>query len=182
MKDRHVKLTRRVILDMSARLGVAFGLGPVVATAAAQEGATRGEGLPAREQRTFAAYLDTLIPDEERSPGAVAAGVDSQFDAAVRDNVDVREFVAQGCRWLDTEAAKAGARFADLDEAGRTRIVERAAAAPSASEERQFFEVTLYAAVTIYYAKPAAWSALGYDGPPQPEGFLDYAEPPAGRP
>lgn len=177
-----MKLTRRMILDMSARLGLAIGFGPALATAAAQETAETGQTLTASLQRTLAAYLDTLIPDEEASPGAVAAGVDSDFEAAARNSDDVRKRLARGCGWLDVEAAKAGSpSFAELDEEGRVAIVGRAAAASPGSPERRFFEATRDAAMLAYYAKPPAWPALGYDGPPQPEGFMDYADPPARR-
>lgn len=79
--------------------------------------------------------------------------------------------------------ARAGRGFAALDEPGREAVVARAAEAPEGSDPRRFFEQTRIVAFFYYYSDAASWPALGYDGPPQPAGFMDYAEPPApGRP
>ncbi len=34
-------------------------------------------------------------------------------------------------------------------------------------------------ATQIYFSSPIIWKELGYEGPPQPRGFLNYTEPPS---
>ncbi len=43
-----------------------------------------------------------------------------------------------------------------------------------------FFDFVLGESLKLYYGQRQSQPGLGYDGPPQPEGFEVYAEPPAG--
>jgi hypothetical protein len=129
------------------------------------------------------AYLDALIPDDELGPGALELGVDRRMIARARESRRYGTFLDQGCRWLDDEAKERGAEsFADLSEEGRNDVVALAAAAEPNTPPQRFFRATRHAAFFLYYAEPRAWAAIGYDGPPQPEGFMDYAAPPRANP
>ncbi|MGQ0794074.1 MAG: hypothetical protein ACT4NX_08355 [Deltaproteobacteria bacterium] len=36
--------------------------------------------------------------------------------------------------------------------------------------------------VKLHYTNPLVWKTLSFSGPPQPQGYMDYASPPAKRP
>ena len=41
-----------------------------------------------------------------------------------------------------------------------------------------FFNQFRHLVVRLYYSDPKVWKELSYNGPPQPKGFMDYAEQP----
>jgi hypothetical protein len=172
-----MKFARRYFFRVLARAGAFFALGST------SEAADLGEGSDGSGNRTLTAYLDTLIPNDELGPGALELGVGRRIIAGAQKNQPFRAFLEQGCRWLDDEAKKRGAEsFADLSEDDRNGVVALAAAAEPNTSPQRFFRTTRRAAFVLYYAEPRAWAAIGYDGPPQPEGFMDYAAPPRANP
>ena len=46
------------------------------------------------------------------------------------------------------------------------------------SKNRSFFQAFKKLVIQLYYSEPSVWKTLEYDGPPQPRGFMDYAEAP----
>lgn len=54
----------------------------------------------------------------------------------------------------------------------------QAAAAALGSPPRAFFNRTRDDAMEAFYSDPRNWPAVGFRGPPQPEGYPDFAEPP----
>jgi hypothetical protein len=56
--------------------------------------------------------------------------------------------------------------------------VTQAAAAALGSPPRAFFNRTRDDAMEAFYSDPRNWPAVGFRGPPQPEGYPDFAEPP----
>jgi hypothetical protein len=130
---------------------------------------------------TLRAYVDTLIPADQ-SPSATQLSVAEKMLARTKEDLRYRTLLEYGCSWLDREAGNvAGARFADVTEPDRERIVARAAGAPPGSPIRVFFDTTRDHAFIHYYATPESWRTIGYSGPPQPVGFPDYARPPRHR-
>jgi hypothetical protein len=126
----------------------------------------------------LAPYLDTLIP-EDSTPSASALGVDQAILKLARRRPRIARLVGLGCAWLDKQAGERGAKdFAALSELEREAIVALAEGSPARSLPRTFFAFTQQQAFSNYYAQPAAWQGLGFAGPPQPLGFLDFAEPP----
>jgi len=83
---------------------------------------------------------------------------------------ELQTSIANGVAWLDQRAARQGAAdFLGLDEAFVSR-----------DDGIQLFVLALrFHLRTAYYAAPPIKSAFAYTGPPQPEGFLDFQEPPA---
>ncbi len=123
-------------------------------------------------------FLDILIPRDETG-SATDFGVDRQLVAAASRNRRQMDLLRAGCQWLEFEAREDGGRgFADLDPASREAVVARAAAARPGLLPRAFFDRTREDALRAYYADPASWKSLGYDGPPQPHGFMDHTEAP----
>jgi hypothetical protein len=123
-------------------------------------------------------YLDTLIPADS-TPSASQLGTDQVIIALARRNEGIARLLDRGCAWLDQQAAERGAAdFADLPQAGRDALIVLAEQSPAGSVPQAFFAFTQQQVFNHYYAQPAAWQGLGFDGPPQPRGFPDFAQPP----
>ncbi len=124
--------------------------------------------------RTVAAVADAMFPGDGL-PGAVELGLHSRI-LAMPDLADV---IARGVAWLDAGAVRKGAAdFTALDEAGRLAAIDAAFA--SGDDSIQRFVLALRSRLmTAYYAEPAVKAAFAYAGPPQPDGFADFQDPPA---
>lgn len=162
-------LSRRSFLKWSAVMWALTRLFPVHA------GKQLSTQVP---DSTLVAWLDTLIPADE-TPSATQLGVDRIMLAAERKDPDYRIVLDFGRNWLDEQARLQGAAdFAALGTTGREAIAARAAAAGEAPEY-YFFLSTRDEAFAFYYRQPESWPGLGYRGPPQPLGHMDYARKPA---
>lgn len=138
-------------------------------------------GLDSSQSHCLEAWIDTLLPMDEVSPAASEFGVDADIANKARDDPSYLRLISKGCLWLDQQARKRGMQgFAQLDEAGRERIVSLAEQAKTRSVPRAFFERTRSDAFQYYYARPESWDMLNYAGPPQPQGFPDYTQAPPG--
>ena len=135
---------------------------------------------PARspEYQTFAAYLDTLIPEDE-TPSATQVGVVEKILAKSATQRPYKQLIQNGCAWLDAQAGQYdAAHFAALSEAQREAVVGLAADGQADLLPLRFFRQTQQDAFYYYYAHPHSWPGLGYPGPPQPRGFRDYTHAP----
>jgi hypothetical protein len=131
-------------------------------------------------QSTLKAYVDTLIPADE-TPSGTALQVDRKLLRVAGGQPDYRRLLQLGLDWLNAQArAQYGRDFPELEDEEREAVVARAAAAAHDTLQRIFFERTRADAFFHYYGRPESWRGMaGYRGPPQPEGFPDYARPPA---
>jgi hypothetical protein len=130
---------------------------------------------------TLRALVDTLIPADE-TPAASALGVDRGLTEFALRAEGYRRLVEEGAAWLDRAARALGAKgFAAATSEQRIAVVRQAERARANTLPRLFFERVRADALSLYYAQPAAWPALGYAGPPQPGGFLDFEQPPSRR-
>jgi len=130
--------------------------------------------------RCLEAWVDALLPADEYSPGAGELGIPASLADKTIRNPGYLKLVKSGCRWLDQQARDRGARdFAALDESKREIVVRSAEQSAPRSLPRMFFERTRDDTFLFYYARPESWVMLGYKGPPQPLGFMDYTRPPS---
>jgi hypothetical protein len=138
--------------------------------------------LPSHPYReTLASFLDTLIPADE-TPSATQAGMADVIQSKADKDERYRQFLEQGCAWLDDQARRTGAAsFALLNQAARDKVVGKAELEPAGTLPRQFFEQTAEVCFFLYYSRPDGWKGLRYDGPPQPRGFLNYTQAPKAR-
>jgi Gluconate 2-dehydrogenase subunit 3 len=89
---------------------------------------------------------------------------------------ELHEFMAEGVGWLDYWAkANGAADFLALGEDARTAALEAAFASEGA---KQFVLTLRYYVGLNYYSEPMIKAAFPYTGPPQPEGFADFHDPP----
>jgi hypothetical protein len=170
-----LRFSRRGFLSGVSGAGLSLGIARKrEALAASQEAIT---------EQVLRTYVDVLVPAGGGSPPGTSFAIDREVLALGGDNPNLRDFIEKGCLWLEQESLSAsGTSFSDPASNGyREAIVHKAAAAPLTSLQRQFFDWSRYQVMVRYYAQPTTWSAIGYDGPPQPDGFTDYDKPPKGR-
>jgi hypothetical protein len=164
-----LRLTRRQLLELLLPLA-AWLPAPLLLAAAS------GDVAPGA--RSFAAFLDLLIPEDEVSPSASQAGVDAAILAAAQEDRQLARLVELGVGWLDAEARRDGAQaFHEIAEDRQLLVVSIAERQRRGSVPKVFFENMRHQAFGHYYANPRSWPGLGYAGPPQPEGFMDYQNP-----
>ena len=165
----YLQLTRRQLLELLLPLA-AWLPAPVLLAAAT------GETAPAVP--SFAAFLDALIPEDEVSPSASQAGVDAAILSAAKGDRQLGRLVELGVGWLDAEARRSGAQaFHEMAGDRQLLLISIAERQRKGSLPRVFFENMRHQAFAYYYADPRSWAALGYEGPPQPRGFMDYQQP-----
>jgi hypothetical protein len=152
--------------------GQGYGTDPDLVTAH-----KRGEYWPltltAAQRRLAAALADLIIPADEHSPSASAAGVvdfiDEWVSAPYPAQQQHRPMVLDGFAWLDAEATRrSGKGFADLDTAGQSAICDEicnlARAAPARSDPARFFARYRDLTAAAFYSSPAGRTDLGYIG------------------
>ncbi len=82
---------------------------------------------------TISRIADLIIPRTD-SPGAIDADVPAYIDLVIARNTDQQLAVADGLRWLDSEADRiAGKKFLDLSEKEQLSILEPLCEAADAS-------------------------------------------------
>jgi hypothetical protein len=171
-----MSFSRRRFLSLSLSTGLVASLGVNCKSISG-----RTPDQPDQLHDTLAAYLDTLIPADE-FPSATQLGVGKHLVADTETDGGYRQLIEKGCEWLDAQAEQYGAaRFAALSQAQREQVVSLAAAGKAGLLAHMFFDRMQADAFAHYYAHPQSWRALGYPGPPQPEGFMNYTQAPIRR-
>jgi hypothetical protein len=140
--------------------------------------------LTATERQLAATLSDLIIPADERSPSASAAGVvdfiDEWISAPYPDCLIDRGIVLAGLVWLDEESARrAGSNFLGLERAMQTAICDdlcdATRAATSLREPAHFFARYRDLTAGGFYSTPIGRTDLQYignvprttfDGPP----------------
>ena len=140
--------------------------------------------LSAAELVTLSALCDTIIPADDKSPGASAVGVPAYINEYVSAPYDWAERalvrVRGGLTWLDVESGKRfGKRYAALTEPQLTQICDDICYLPKAKPEFQaaarFFDQVRDLTASGFYTSDAGMKDLQYvgnvplakfDGPP----------------
>ncbi len=127
----------------------------------------------AEQKKTAAALADTIIPKDALGPAASEVGVPAMIDewisAPYPDQQAHRPIILAGLGWLEGESKKRfGKAYADLDEKQQHAICDDIHHPPAAKAEFKeaagFFALFRSLAAGAYYATPAGWKAIGYEG------------------
>lgn len=130
---------------------------------------------------TLTAFIDTLIPADE-TPAASELGLEARLVKHAGKIENYKPLLDMGCKWLDVQArALRNVDFTQLAQDDRDHIVAMAEASPAGSIPRQLFDHVKQDLFGFYYSHPSIWPSLGFNGPPQPSGYLDYTAPPQRR-
>jgi hypothetical protein len=139
-------------------------------------GAAREPGVVAG----IRAIVDRLIPDDDL-PGAVELGIDRQILTSATTDRELAALMAGGIRWFDAAArARGGGSFAALAAADQIAVAMQAEASPDSAGGR-LFAVLRRRTMSLYYIHPRVTASFPYAGPPQPQGFPDFAQAPRDR-
>lgn len=123
------------------------------------------------EMATITVLADIIIPEDEVSKSASAAGVPAFIDFIVQDMPEHQVPMSGGLRWLDLESFKRfNKSFVDLAEADRLKIVDdiaypnRKDLSPDLKRGAAFFSLIRNLTVTGFYTSEIGVKDVGYKG------------------
>jgi hypothetical protein len=119
------------------------------------------------ELRTFAAFLDVLLPRDTYSGSASDLKVDLTLRRFAKQDARFQRLVELGCTWLNMTGQGS---FANLTANDQIKVVEWMASSDWNQIPRRFYELVRQAAIEIYFSEPASLAGLPVKSPPQPLG------------
>ena len=141
-------------------------------------------------QATVIEEVTSLIIPSDNSPGAREAGIVFAIDNSISENKRLQTIYQKGIEWLDFKAKELTGRdsYLDLNQDERIEILKiadqyrsslsRRAIAPAVDRENlignQFFKDVVRRTIDIFYTSDLGWKVVGYHGPPQWAGNLNY--------
>jgi hypothetical protein len=120
------------------------------------------------DRRTFAAFLDVLLPRDASSGSATQLGVDRVLLEFSLLDERFRRLIELGNTWLNMTGRGS---FADLPSVDQIKVVEWMAGADWNQVPRRFYELVRQAAVETYFSNPASLVGLPLKPSPQPQGY-----------
>lgn len=136
----------------------------------AQKGPYKPKALNAHEYATLHRLSDLIIPADEHSPGALAAGAAEFIDFLCNASDEMRDIYTGGLMWID-EAMKdrsSGKTFVDATPDQQTAMLDLIAWSKNASPELnpgiEFFAFCRRMVADAYYSSPIGYKELGFMG------------------
>ncbi|HEY6390997.1 MAG TPA: gluconate 2-dehydrogenase subunit 3 family protein [Bryobacteraceae bacterium] len=132
-------------------------------------GAYKSKGLNAHEYATLQKLADFIIPSDERSPGATAAGAPEFIDLLASQNPQMLAIYTGGIAWLDyTMQRRYSSDFVSAKPEQQTALLDLIAYRKNESAELgpgiHFFEWARRMVVDAYYTSPIGIKEVGYMG------------------
>jgi hypothetical protein len=132
-----------------------------------------GLRVDARAADAVTVIVELMFPGDA-APSAESLGI----AASVKAISTIAAATPDGTAWLDHWATAQGASdFLSLDQKDKQHALE-AALASDDDRASQFVWLIRYHAGLAYYSASAVKATFPYAGPPQPDGFGDFAGPP----
>jgi gluconate 2-dehydrogenase gamma chain len=188
------EVTRR---DLLQRIALSIGAGQLSLEAAqhvhgvaAEEKTAHGvykpKGLNAHEYKTLAKLADYIVPADDVSGGAVAAGAPEWIDLLASQNPQLLAIYTGGIAWVDHAMERRHATdFLSAAAEQQTAMLDLIAYRKNESAELgpgiKFFEWARKMVVDAYYTSPIGIKELGYMGNTAlskfevPQEAIDYA-------
>jgi hypothetical protein len=150
-------------------------------------GAYKPKALTAHEYATLKKLSDYIIPADEHSPGALAAGAADFIDFLCHASDEMRDLYTGGLLWLDDAMAHRhdGQSFLEASTAQQTAMLDliawRKNASPELNPGIQFFALCRRMVADAYYTTPIGWKDVGFMGNSAmatftvPQEAVDYA-------
>jgi gluconate 2-dehydrogenase gamma chain len=157
-------------------------------------------------QYALVAILAAIIIPSDDDPGATEAGVVDYIDRSVADSEKRQRMYTKGLKWIDDLSQEEyGTDFLTLDIEEQINLLRRIDESATMRQrpasgfmervdrkidkiwDDQFgigknsvFFRTIHRDVIFgFYSSPISWQPIGYFGPPQPVGYLDFSQPPS---
>jgi hypothetical protein len=123
----------------------------------------------AHEFRTLQRLADLIIPADEHSPGALAAGAAEWIDYMAGNSSELAEIFTGGFGWIDHEMQRRhSADFVDAKPDEQTALLDAIAFRKNETPEMvpgtHFFAWVRNLVLDAYYTSPAGIKDLGYMG------------------
>jgi gluconate 2-dehydrogenase subunit 3-like protein len=129
--------------------------------------------LDAHVAETVRVVTDLMFPGDGL-PGATELGIHKRIVAMT----NLQALMTDGVAWLDRRAVSRGApNFLGLNEAGKPAAIQDAFVSKDL-DARQFVQTIRFYAGLEYSSEPLIKASFSYTGPPQPDGFADFQNPP----
>ena len=125
------------------------------------------------QRKTATVLADVIIPKDALGPAASEVGVPAMIDewisAPYPEQQSDRPVILEGLAWLDSESNKRFKKpFAELTTAQHHAICDdichTKTAKPEFRKAVEFFSTFRSLCSGAYYATPAGWKAIGYEG------------------
>jgi len=130
------------------------------------------------DRRSIERIVDLLVPRDE-TLGAVDLGIDASVFAEMQADPALALVYGPLLAEVDREArVQHRATFLSLAVGQQQEVLQ---ALSAAARTAGAFQQLRNHAMRLYYARPEVWPSLGFAGPPQPAGFVDYTDPPRPR-
>ncbi len=125
--------------------------------------------LAPHEFATLRILCDLILPADESSPAASAAGAPEYIDLLCRGNGKIARIYHGGLAWLDATCMSLhGVTFREATEPRRIAILEKIAdrdkAPPEWKAGAEFFDWARRMTLDGYYTSPAGYEDVGYRG------------------
>lgn len=120
------------------------------------------------ERKTFAAFLNVLLPRDALTGSATDLQVDAKLWAFAKLDPNFHRLVTLGSQWLNMTG---GVGFADLSGVQQTNVVQWMSNSDWNEIPRRFYELVRQVAIETYYSEPSSWAGLPLQSPPQPLGY-----------
>jgi molybdopterin-guanine dinucleotide biosynthesis protein A len=149
-------------------------------------GAYQPKAFTDHEYQTLQKLADLIIPADDKSPGATAAGAPAFIDLLASQNPKLAAIYTGGISWLDhfsltTNSATFLASTPEQQTAILDRIAYRRNASPELGPGIVFFEWARRMVVDAFYTSPIGVKDLGFQGNGAmvafsvPQAAIDYA-------
>jgi hypothetical protein len=141
-------------------------------------------------QATVVEEVTSLIIPTDADPGAREAGVVFELDRNVANSEELKELYEDGTEWLDYMAMKTSDKesFLGLSHNEKINILRLADSARFSyiykvylfiryrvsGTVRKYFYTIQKQTIEAFYTSKTGWKVVGYQGPPQWSGHLDY--------
>jgi hypothetical protein len=156
----------------------------IVAQEKAASGAYKPKAFNAHEYKTLEKLADFIVPDDEHSRGAVAAGAPEWIDLLASQNPELLAIYTGGIAWLD-HAMRHETDFLSATREQQTAMLDLIAYRKNESPELgpgiKFFDWARKMVVDAYYTSPIGIKDIGYMGNTAvskfevPQEAIDYA-------
>jgi hypothetical protein len=125
--------------------------------------------LNPHEYATLRRLTDLIIPADEKSKGAVAAGAPEFIDFLCSRNEEIKAIYTGGLAWMDAEMKRRhGATFVKAEPAQQTALLDLIAYRKNASPELyagiRFFEWARNMVADAFYTSRVGMADLGFMG------------------
>ncbi len=142
----------------------------LTADRSARQGSYEPKALTAHEYATLQRLSDLVIPADEHSPGALAAGASDFIDFLCAASDEMKNIYTGGILWLDDEMQRrsGGQEFLSASPGQQTALLDviafRKNGSPELNPGIQFFAWVRRMVVDAYYTSPIGMKDLGYMG------------------